>query len=53
MSIRFYVQAGKAYQSPWVVIDRRRGVVAEFDRRKDAQDYVKERALPSGEKKPQ
>ena len=41
--IRFYVEAGKAWQARWVVVDRQRGVVAEFDRRKDAQDYVKER----------
>lgn len=41
---RFYVEAGKSYQSPWVVIDRKiNGVVAEFESRSAARDYVKER----------
>jgi len=41
---RFYVRAGLSFEARWVVIDRDiDAVVAEFDRRKDAQDYVKER----------
>jgi hypothetical protein len=45
-STRYIVKPGRGLTTPysWVVIDRERdcGVVAEFERRFDAQAYVKE-----------
>jgi hypothetical protein len=41
-NIRVYAEPGRAFQAPWVVYDRQRNIVAEFDRRKDAQNYVRE-----------
>lgn len=42
--IRYFVKAGTWRTAPWVVIDRDRGdgVVAEFDRHYEAQQWVKE-----------
>ena len=39
----FWVEPGKSFNLPWVVVKRDIGVVAEYERRVDAQRDVKER----------